>query len=137
MSEVKRRFSDIGVTADDDVVKSRLLKALPAHLCSALVGHDSVSLDQYAKFADSMLTVSVNASPFVSTNSVSSELPRRNWQPRENFERPREQGDQRNYAVRPFYADQRPKLCNAHIFYADRARTCRPWCRWPGKRAVF
>ena len=89
VSEVKRRFSDIGVTADDDIVKSRLLKALPAHLRSALVGHDSVSLDQNAKIEDSMLTVSVNASLFVSTNSVSSEQPRRNWQPRENFERPR------------------------------------------------
>jgi len=33
------------------------LSALPHHIRSALVGHDSVSLDQYAAIADSMLAV--------------------------------------------------------------------------------
>ena len=138
VTEVKRRFSDIGLTADDDIVKSRLLKALPAHLRSALVGHDSVSLDQYAKIADSMLSVSISTSPFVSVNSVSSEEPRKTWHRNDNFDKPsqrnNQRSNQRSFAVRPFYSDQRPKLCNAHIFYAERARTCRPWCRWPGKK---
>ena len=135
VTEMKRRFSEIGIKADDDVVKSRLLKALPAHLRSALVGHDSVNLDQYAKIADSMLAVSVQTSPFINVNQVSSDEPRRNWQENSDKFTPRE--NSRSFAVRPFHADQRPKICNAHIFYAKRARTCCRWCRWPGKKGNF
>ena len=37
-------------------------------------------------------------------------------------------------ACLPFHPDQKPKICRAHIFYAERARTCKHWCRWPGTK---
>ena len=39
VSEIKRRFKNIGLAVDDAIVKTRLLSALPANLRSALVGH--------------------------------------------------------------------------------------------------
>jgi len=55
--EIKRSFTDIGLTPDDAIIKTKLLSALPVQIRSALVGHDSVSLEQYAAIADSMLSV--------------------------------------------------------------------------------
>ena len=45
VTEIKRRFEDIGLAVNDDIVKSRLLSALPANLRSALVGHDDCTLE--------------------------------------------------------------------------------------------
>ena len=171
VTEIKRRFEEIGLAVDDAIVKSRLLSALPPNLRSALVGHDTCTLDEYAKIADSMLAVASAESPFININSVANNsnprnpfthgTPDRSYSSQnfpensqnypdrahnsQNFpERPRRffntrQGQEdRNhdsrFSARPFYADQRPKICNAHIFYANRARTCRRWCQWPGNR---
>jgi len=130
VSEIKRRFAEINIPVDDSIVKSRLLSAFPVHLKSALVGHDDASLESFAKIADSMIAVSQQVSPFV--NAVQASSSDRN---QGQFH-----GDKRSFQpfqrsqIRPFYPDQRPRICNAHIFYAEKARTCRHWCRWPGQR---
>lgn len=121
--EIKRRFSEIGMTPDDSIIKSRLLSALPAHLRSALVGHDSVSVEQYGQIADSMLAVAgmSSSSPFT-VAQVQQEKRFDNRHPRQN-----------KFVVRPFHEGQKPRVCNAHIFYGKYARSCRRWCVWPDK----
>ena len=61
--EIKRKFNDVGIPPNDDLIKSRHLTALPVNIRSALVGHDSLSLEQYAKIADSMVAV-VGSNPY-------------------------------------------------------------------------
>ena len=43
VNEDKRWFAEIGLKADDKIIKSRQLTALPTSLRSALVGHDGRS----------------------------------------------------------------------------------------------
>jgi len=123
--EIKRKFSDIGLQVDDAIVKSRLLTALPTHLRSSLVGFDDLPIEQYAKIADSMLAVSQKDTPFVGNVSASH-----NSSSGYNANK----GQSRNYHAPKAFENKRPKICNAHIYYADRARTCRHWCKWPGKK---
>lgn len=118
--DIKRRFSDVGLKADDAIVKSRLLTALPPSIRAALIGHESVALESFAKIADSMLAVSAASTPF----SVSRVDSRPTDRPADAYRRT-------STSPRPFYRDQRPKVCNAHIYYGERARTCRRWCQWP------
>lgn len=135
VAEIKRRFRDIGLTADDAIIKSRLLSALPVSLKSALVGHDDSTLDQYVKIADSMLAVVASSSPFINVSAVQEQ--QQQHRGRDNYRvqgRHSGQGTSNRYAVKPFHPDQRPRICNSHIFFADRAKYCRPWCRWPGKK---
>jgi len=127
VSEIKRKFREIDVAVDDSIVKSRLLSALPCNLRSALVGHDNVSLDQYAKIADSMVSVVGISTPFVSINAASAST-------NEKQRRTRIPLNEIKYPVIPFHKDQRQKICNAHIFYGNQARTCRYWCKWPGNQ---
>lgn len=119
--DIKRRFAEVGLKADDDVIKSRLLSALPTSLRSALVAHEDTDIDTFAKIADSMLAVTASETPFV-VRGVQSDRA---------TSRPRP--DNKSFAPRPFHANQRPKVCNAHIFYGSKARTCRAWCQWPEK----
>jgi len=127
--EIKRRFADIGLTPDDAIIKSRLLKALPPQAQTALVGHDSVSVEQYAQIADSIMAVaSFSQVPSGFIGAVKNE----HTNGRDNYNQQSQRRDFSN-AIRPFYPGQRPKLCNGHIFYGRNARTCRHWCHWPNK----
>jgi len=128
VSEFKRRFNEIGLKADDTLVKSRLLTALPTNLRAALVGHEDQSVEQYAKIADSMLAVA-KPSPFVPINTLTQQSTSSSG--RNNGYQPKQGQSGKKFNVRPFYPDQRPRVCNAHIFYGSRARTCRAWCQWP------
>ena len=127
VNEIRRRFSEIGLKADDSIIKSRLLTALPANLRSALVGHEEASVEQYAKIADSMMAVTSNITPFQGLNNIQEQGTRNAFHSnrRPNF-------SQKTSGVRAFYEGQRPRICNSHIFYADQAKSCRHWCRWPG-----
>ena len=142
VTDIQRRFAVIGLKPEDDIVKSRLLSALPAHIRSALVGHDSATLDQYAKIADSMLAVAqpnneyhVGALQHDNSNSGSNRSNNNNH--RSNFSshnnKDNNQTVNKTYSVRSFYPRQRPRVCNSHVFYGTRARHCRPWCQWPNK----
>ena len=130
VADIKRRFAEVGLKADEAVIKSRLLSALPPSLRSALVAHEESDIDIFAKIADSMLAVTASENPFsvrgvrsdISSNtrsSISSHSSR--------------SSEPKTFAPRPFHANQRPKVCNAHIFYGSKARTCRTWCQWPEK----
>jgi len=126
--EIKRRFSEIGLTPDETIIKSRLLKALPPQAQTALVGHDTASVEQYAQIADSIMAV-VSSHPPTPSNfigAVSEE--HSNHRDSREFKR-------RSFTsnLKPFYEGQRPKLCNAHIFFGRYANSCRPWCHWPDK----
>ena len=128
VNEIRRRFSEVGVHVDDTIVKSRLLSALPAHLRSALVGHEDADVATFAKIADSMLAVSSSATPFqVHQLNRPSDVSNSS---RTNHQRPFPSSN----APRPFYPGQRPKVCNSHVYYGSRARTCRSWCQWPGPK---
>jgi len=109
------------------------MTALPSSIRSALVGHESQSLANFAKIADSMLAVSANETPFA-VNAV-----RQNGPQQSDISTRYRRNAQANYkfAVKPFKPEQRPKICNAHVFYADKARTCRHWCKWPGPKPKF
>ena len=169
VNDIRKRFVEIGLKPDDNIIKSRLLSALPNNIRAALVGHDSAALDDYTKIADSMIAVAAPSTDFT-VGAVSSTLPsqREHRSDSREFNRDRDRHDfnsgTRNFyrdrqdndrgkwdnsrdwrqtrfnqcdkfQPRPFHNGQRSLVCNAHIYYADRARTCRTWCKWPNKPA--
>lgn len=142
VSEMKRRFSEIGLAPDDNLIKARLSSALPMQIRTALVGHDDASLENYVKIADSMLAVSQPSLHPFHMNEIKSSLVESSTSTPCNSnccQQIRHIRTQHNPShtfktnIRPFYDGQRPRICNSHIFYAERARNCRPWCKWPSK----
>jgi len=102
-----------------------MLTALPSHIRSALVGHDSVSLEQYAAIADSMLAVAQR--PINSFIGAIDSKDSNNYSRKQNFTQ------YKNNQPRPFYDKQRPRVCNGHIYFGKNSRSCRRWCEWPDK----
>jgi len=143
VAEAKRKFSDIGLPIEDKIIKSKLISALPSNIKAALVGHENETLDSFAKIADSMMAVAgPQTQPYnIGTVQSSSHQSRYNGDHSSSRNYHNEgQGYRRHQnsrydvtSVRSFRPNQRPKICNAHIFYAANARTCRSWCQWPKK----
>ena len=138
VNDLRRKFTDIGLTVNDDIIKSRLLTALPPHIRSALVGHENNELETFAKIADSMFAVAARDTPFISTVSHVKSQNNTDSSPRgEKSQSFNARENIKNISAnlpRPFFRGQRPRICNAHIYYASRARSCRPWCQWPGPK---
>ena len=42
-----------------------------------------------------------------------------------------------NSSLEPFFPNQKPKVCRAHIFYCKQATSCRNWCEFPDKPNSF
>ena len=144
VGEIRRRFSDIGLEVEEKIVKSQLLAAMPHTIRSALVGHEKASIDEFASIADSMLSITGSQSssnPFligaVQEEQLCSNRTGQPWRRDHNSGRKFQHDSyfvsNTKFNVKPFYSGQRPRVCNAHIFYGERARSCRHWCRWPNK----
>jgi hypothetical protein len=149
---IKRKLQECNLTVDNDVVRHRLLQAMPINTRVSLSAHSQLPLDQFAKLADTIylysqengfgITAQVSSTPaYAEQGDVSavSVMPG-NYQPQRRDFRPivKEDNNQRldnvSFALRPFNSNQRPKLCRFHLYFAEKANRCKPWCKWPGSK---
>ena len=116
MAELQTIAKKVGV--GDDLVKHQFLEAVPSSVSSVLVCQDDLTLSQMAKLADSMQAYVQPSQAFQVSRS-------REHSPRRESRTP--------IGLRPYSQNQKPKICRAHIYFLEKARTCKPWCRFPGK----
>lgn len=149
---IKKKLSDGGLIFDEDIVRHRLLQAMPADLRIALSGHSSLPLNDFAKIADTIygyqqesFNVAAVTRQFVQNRENRSYQQQRGNQRHgegqrgyqsTSFQRNGHQqtADGNGYSVHPFSDGQKPKICRFHVFYADKANKCKPWCKWPGRK---
>jgi len=112
----------------DDLVRHRFQQALPPTVAPIIAAQKTTPLEDLGKLADELCSL---------TNKLAI-----NHVPRSNTSHSRTHREQSHSTNRsnsfstgltPFSPDQKPKICRAHIFFADKAKTCCSWCRWPDK----
>lgn len=131
LQEMRTLASKISVA--DDIIRHKFLKALPNTVSAALASHSAIDLTALGKLADDLMSYFDQHS----VNTVQSHASRPNF----NNNRPTGTRSDQNrnsnsslpFNVRPFSKDQRTKVCRAHIYFAEKAKTCKPWCHWPDK----
>lgn len=113
------------LNVNDDFLKLKFLKTIPDSIRLVIVGQQSqtTTLEEMARLADALMEYETKS---MTVNKVGADSQHRN----RGFTRQRV-----NYMddaippnVRAFYANQRPNVCRAHIYFGERARTCKPWC---------
>ena len=132
---LQRKLQESGVQLDEETIKHRLLKALPPTTATALAAHTTLPLSDFARLADTMSSYLETAT----VNAVSGQTPHSSSQSSHLQHNP-----QRSYSsyshntphngLQPFNSAHRQKICRYHIFYADNAKCCKPWCKWPGRK---
>ncbi len=124
IKDMRRTADSLKLTDCDDLLKHRLISSQPAEVAPVLMSQAAnLTASQLGEFADQMLTLRPRT---VCAAAPSPPSPRRS----ESAFPPL----RRHVGLSPFRPSQRQVICRAHIFYGSRARSCRPWCQWPGHK---
>lgn len=133
LAELQSQAARVGV--GPDLVRHRFLQAMPKNLTPVLVAQAEMTLEALGKLADSLREHLPETEVMaVSTFEAHPRRERRHSRERESrnqqFRRDEDRSQGRT-AVYSFRPNQRPQVCRAHVFFADRARTCTSWCKFP------
>ena len=125
LQDISNTAQKLGITGD--LVRHKFIQALPSSISPVVATQKDLSLQQLGKLADELMpfaqsqcmavqpaaTSKSASNPSTASTKTSSSIPT---------------------GVRPFNSNQRPVVCRAHIYFGEKARTCKPWCRWPDKK---
>ena len=129
LRDLKRKAQCANVSSD--LLRHKFLQALPSSVRIVLAGQKDLSLDQLGTLADDLISFvpsqSHNINAINNNNNNGNVIRNRNQE---------DNGNTTHMSVKPFYEGQRPRVCRAHVFYGEKAKTCRNWCQWPDKSKV-
>ena len=107
----------------EEIVIHQFLQALPAIIFPVIASQKELSLTQLGKLADELMPLlnNINATAFTAQHRT-----QKTEKSKDNIILPT--------GIKPFFPEQKVKICRAHLYFAEQARTCKPWCRWPKKQ---
>ena len=129
LQELRSIATKVGI--NDELVKHKFISALPSNVGLVIASQKEFTLQQIGKLADELMPL-LSISPSNQVSTV-NEIRTNNSSSNKTERNPRDDRNPVPYGIRPYRPDQKPRVCKAHIYYADAARTCKPWCRWPNK----
>ena len=112
------------VGVGDDLVRYQFLQALPPSVTPVLATSKTLTLEQLGNRSDKLTPLFSNQALNVNKST----------KPKQSFYQNPKQQNYKSIGLSPFSADQHPKICRGHIYFAEKSRTCKPWCRWPNKK---
>ena len=147
----------------DDIVRHKFIRALPPSISAIIASQKALNLTQLGELADELMphfnqqtANAVQSDQFLpppTTNAVQNNSHFQSY----SYKGPSTNSGRQYYShcnnkrrdtysnnnsdqmsslppgMRPYSANQRPVVCRAHLYYGPKARTCKPWCRWPSK----
>lgn len=141
LRELRKIAAQLGV--DDAFIKLKFLNALPSNIRPLLVTYDEgTTLEELARVAETLLAYGSNGKIENSNANVSVVDGRSNYNSvnrnRDTFQR---SSSSRVYSrdnvyssanvplgVRAFHDSQLPRVCRYHLYYGDKAKSCKRWC---------
>ena len=112
----------------DDIVRHKFLQALPSTISPVITSQKDLNHTQLGRLADELMPLLNNDKAFVIQQPGST---KNNSQT--NYKGKYSQDTLVPLGVRPYRSNQWTKICRAHIYFANEARTCKLWCKWPQK----
>ena len=106
------------ISIGEEIVIHKFLLALPATISPVIASQKELSPTQLGKLSDELMPLlnNINATAFTAQH------------------RTQKTEKSKDNIVLPFFPEQKAKICRAHLYFAEQARTCKPWCRWPKKQ---
>ena len=127
LNELMSLAGRIGV--GEDIIRHKFIQALPSSVSPVVASQKQLDLMNLGKLADELLPYFTKQN--VSIQQVSSQA----TTGRKTSSKGSAQLESGEIPIglRPYSKKQKPKVCRSHLYFAERARYCKPWCRWPGK----
>ena len=131
LRQLQQLATKVGV--NDELVRHKFLANLPPSIAPVVAASTGTSLIQLGTLADESMALYNSVVSNSSSNRIShvKEVPKINRGKDSSFS---SETKPVQYGTVPFHPDQKPKICRFHLFYAEKARRCKPWCRFPSKK---
>lgn len=126
LQDISSTARKLGVS--EDLVRHKFIQALPSSISPVVATQKTLSLQQLGKLADELMPFAQSQCFMVKPDDPSSSAGRSSSSTKSANSSSIPAG------IRPYSSDQRPLVCRSHIYFADKARTCKPWCKWPNKK---
>ena len=123
LHELMATASKIGV--GEELVRHKFIQSLPTEITPVIAAVKYASVYELRNLSDEIV-------PFLNKKYLHNVTP----PPTSRSNRhtvSRSAAPRRSYNLRPFYEDQKPQISPGHIYFADKSRTGKPWCKWPQK----
>ena len=130
LQDLKKTADKVGV--GEAFIRHKFIQAMPTTITPVLAAQNALELEQLGSLADELVSMTSNSNSNLSIsalNQYSAETPHR---PRYTRTQPPSNTSSR-LGVLSFHEGQRPKVCRAHLYFGEEAKTCRHWCKWPNK----
>lgn len=119
-----------GIGECGELIRHKFLAALPNTISPALAAQKTLSLTQLGSLADELMPMhNTFCNMTQKSDAYSKHNERKNYTMSRNIKT-----SSIPIGLRPFSESQRPKICRSHLYFADAARNCKPWCRYPNKK---
>lgn len=126
LEEILKHANKVGVGRD--LVRHKFIQSLPPPIAPAIASQCKLDLLELGKLADELLPLARAQSGYA-VNVVAADTGTRDNAPTQGVST----STTLPPGLHPFHANQRPCVCRAHLYYGNRARSCKPWCKWPSK----
>ena len=123
LRQMENIANKIGVC--DELLRHKFVQNLPTTIAPTIAAQTELSLDKLGAMADDLILLHNKMSVNAVSNSPHTSFKSQNAGTFEKKSVP--------YGVRPYHENQRPKICRAHLYYGEKARTCKNWCVFPNK----
>jgi len=129
----------IGIS--EELIKHQFLEAVPNSVSAVLISQrDNLSLEQLGKLADDVMvyheSYGSNVNAIFNHRGNAQHYTKYSGDPNKfpvSYRNSSVANNSVPISVRPYKPGQRTKICRAHIFFAENARTCKAWCKFPNK----
>ena len=113
------------VGVGEELVKHKFIQSLPHTIAPVIAAQQDLALQRLGTLADELMPLDEKSTCQVTKSQTNHENNPSNTNTQSsNFT---------NIGLKPFRPSQRPKICRGHLYYAEKSRTCKPWCKWPNK----
>ena len=121
-----RRDRKGNVTVDDQFIRRKFLQTLPPTSRIALSAHHNLPLEDFAKLADTIFkdsTIDCQVAAVRNDNKRDKDRAKFSKYP-----------FTAKNAIVSFSDGQKQKICRFYVVYAQYAKRCKPWCKWPDQK---
>ena len=133
LRELQILSTKAGIDQCEDLIRHKFLDALPRPDAPALATQETLPLFELGSLADELLPIHSNICNLTPNIQTLSQKNKPHSQEKFNTYSENQKASL-PLGLQPFSANQRPKICRFHIYFADKATKCKPWCRYPNKR---
>ena len=132
LRELQSLATKAGIGQCEDLIRHKFLDSLPKSISPAIAAQKTLTLSQLGSLADELMPMHKSMCYLTGQSTSQTEY---------SYKKSDNQNSSyqnKSYSLpsglKPFSQNQKPKICRGHIYFADKSKTCKPWCRYPNKQ---